>query len=132
MAGPLTARIANVKRPRALDGAPYLKDRNLPDNETVTVFLGNARAAIEAFPKNVNVAVALVLAIVGGDEIAVVVISDPDRQLNMHRITLEWAFGRVSLEIESAPTPDNPRSRAIAAYSVLAKLENLDSSISFC
>ncbi len=132
LAGPLTARIANVKNPRALDGAPYLRDRNLPDDETVTVFTGNARAAIEAFPKNVNVAVALALATVGADETAVEVISDPGRQLNTHRITLEGTFGRACLEIESAPTPDNPRSSAIAAYSVLAKLKNLDSSISFC
>ncbi len=62
--GNLTASIANVKGPQALEGAPILEGRTLPDDK-VTVFSGNAKAAIEAFPHNVNVAVALAVATVG-------------------------------------------------------------------
>jgi aspartate dehydrogenase len=132
LVGSLTASIANVKGPQALEGAPILEGRSLPSDKVVTVFSGNAKAAIEAFPHNVNVAVGLALATVGVDRTAVEVVSEPGRDLNSHRITLEGDFGRAYIEIESKPSPDNPRSSAIAAYAVLAKLKNLDSSISFC
>ncbi len=54
------------------------------------------------------------------DRTAVEVVSEPGRELNAHRITLEGDFGRAYIEIESKPSPDNPRSSAIAAYAVLA------------
>ncbi len=132
LAGSLDVKITNVKSPRALEGAPALNGVALPFDRTVTLFNGNAKEAIKAFPKNVNVAVALAIATVGVENTMVEVVSMPGKELNTHRIVLEGSFGKAAIEVESKPSPGNPRSSAIAALSVLAKLRNLDAPISFC
>lgn len=128
--GELKASITNAKPPAALLGAPFLAGKSLSDSAEELVFEGSARDAIEAFPRNVNVAVALAIASVGVDDTRVRVLSVPGLGLNTHTIELEGDFGRARLEIASVPS-DNAGSSAIAAYSVLAKLENLSRPIQF-
>lgn len=128
--GSLDVSIINTKAPHALAGAPYLENHPLRTDATETIFRGNAREAIEAFPKNVNVAVALAIASLGVDKTNVEVISMPGMELNTHTIELSGDFGRAHLEIASVPS-DNAGSSSLAAYSVLAKLENLSRSIRF-
>jgi aspartate dehydrogenase len=130
--GQVEASIYNIKSPEALEGAPYLKGRQLSRTEKETIFTGNAREAIEAFPKNVNVAVALSLATAGPEKTKVMVVSVPGSKMNTHRIELAGDFGSASIEISSWPSLENPKSSEIAAYSVIAKLKNLSSAISFC
>lgn len=128
--GELRAGIENLKPPAGLEGAPHLEGKSLPRDREVPVFEGSAREAIAAFPKNVNVAVALASATAGVDNTRVEVRSLPELTLNTHIITLEGAFGRARLEIASTPS-ETASSSALAAYSVLARLENLASAIVF-
>ena len=55
--------IVNRKAPESLAGAPFLEGKTLSDTEETLVFGGNAHEAIQAFPKNVNVAVAATTAV---------------------------------------------------------------------
>lgn len=129
--GDVKARIINVKSPEALEGAPYLMNRPVSREREETVFTGSAREAIAAFPKNVNVAVALAIATAGVDDTEVVVESVPGKKLNLHTVELKGNFGTATVSVESAPTAENPRSSAIAAYSVLARLASLTDTVSF-
>ncbi len=131
MSGILTATIKNFKPPEALEGAPALGGRTLSRDNEELIFSGNAIEAIKAFPQNVNVAVALSIATVGPENTKVEVTSVPQKELNTHRIELEGDFGEAVIEISSKPSPENPKSSAIAAISVLSKLKNLASFISY-
>ncbi|MBO5999324.1 MAG: DUF108 domain-containing protein [Lachnospiraceae bacterium] len=130
-AGSLHAEIITEKGPDSLKGAPWFDEHPLDETKENTVFSGDAVEAIKGFPKNVNVAVACALATTGTRDISVVIDSIPGKTLNTHRIILNGDFGRASIEIESRPTPDNPRSSTLAAYSVLARLKNMTDTVSF-
>jgi aspartate dehydrogenase len=129
VAGALNVTLRTQKPPRALAGAPSLGGRALPEDREEDVFRGSAREAIAAFPQNVNVAVALSLAGVGLDHTAVTVTSKPGATRNRHIMELEGAFGSARIEIEARPSPDNPKSSLLAAYSVLALLRKLRAPI---
>ena len=128
--GALKASISNVKPPGSLEGAPFLQGKKLSTTQEEQIYSGSARTAIELFPNNVNVAVALALAASNIDSVNVSVVSAPNLTLNTHVVFLEGEFGNAKLEIASVPY-DNASSSALAAYSVLAKLENLSSAIQF-
>lgn len=117
-AGNVRASIQNIKNPRSLP-------ENERSDERKAVFTGSAREAIARFPKNVNVAVALALATVGVDETTVTVVNDPAVSVNTHVVTLEGDFGKASVSVASVPSPDNPGSSTLAAYSVLSKLRRM-------
>lgn len=123
--GGLSCRMVNRKPPAGLEGAPYLEGRTLSRDTAKTVFNGTVREAIAAFPKNVNVAAAMSFATLGVDAVTTTVVSDPALSRNTHRIELEGAFGRAVCEIEAFPSPDNPKSSMLAAYSVVALLRKL-------
>jgi aspartate dehydrogenase len=128
-AGALNLTLRTQKPPHALAGAPSQHGRVLSEDEEQEVFRGTARQAIAAFPQNVNVAVALSLAGTGLDETTVTVASKPGATRNRHIVELEGAFGAARLEIEARPSPDNPKSSLLAAYSVLALLRKLRAPI---
>jgi aspartate dehydrogenase len=129
LAGTLNVRLATQKPPRALQEAPSLQGRQLSATEDEVVFRGNARAAIDAFPQNVNVAVALSLAGNGVDQTEVEITSKPGLTQNRHVVSFQGAFGSAHLEFDVNPSPDNPRSSLLAAYSVLALLRKLQAPI---
>jgi aspartate dehydrogenase len=129
VAGETAARITTEKPPAALKGAPGLAQREPSTTEPHDVFRGSAREAIARFPQNVNVAVTLALAAAGLDRTMVAVRSNPALSRNRHSIELEGAFGHARIEVEASPSPDNPRSSALAGYSVLALLRRLASPL---
>ena len=129
--GHLSICVRNQKPPEGLNGAPFLQGRILDPKTEETIFTGSAREAIAVFPKNVNVAVAAALAAADVDTARVEVCAVPHLPRNTHEITLNGAFGQATLTIASVPSPDNPRSSALAAYSVLALLEKLNSPLQF-
>lgn len=130
-AGGLKAEIITEKGPASLKGAPWFDMHPLDEETSYTVFSGDPAEAIKGFPKNVNVAVTCAAASVGMKDTLVRIDSIPGKTLNTHRILLEGDFGRASIEIESRPTPENPRSSTLAAYSVLARLKNMTSVVSY-
>ena len=129
MGGNLSVTMATEKPPAALLGAPALARRQLSDDQRELVFQGTAFEAVAGFPKNVNVVASLSLATVGLDHVKMNVYSDPSLQRNKHAFVLEGNFGRATVEIEAAPSARNPKSSALAAYSILALLKKLASPI---
>ena len=106
-----------------------------PGDEPVVVFDGDPAGAIERFPANVNVAVALAWATRGCSPAAppaeqaaalerslgrvrVELLADPDARLSQHEILAAGSAGRFSLSLESAPSPSNPRTSALTAMSL--------------
>lgn len=129
--GPVKAAVINRKPPRSLEGAPVLHGRTLSETEAECIFSGSAREAIAAFPQNVNVAVTAALMTAGLDNTQVQIISDPAMELNCHQVELSGRFGRAVVNIESAPSPQNPKSSELAAWSVLALLKRLAGTLTF-
>lgn len=123
--------ITTEKSPKSLEGARFLKDRKLSKEDTEEVFSGTAKEAINLFPENINVAVAIGLATRGVEDTKVIIKSIPNANSNKHNIKLSGDTIHVDLTIESIPSTDNPKSSELAAYSVIALLKNLVSPITF-
>jgi len=113
------------KPPKGWKGSPAetrLDLDNLTDGAAIH-FDGTARIAAMEYPKNANVAAAVALAGLGFDVTQVKLIADPDIEENIHEIQASGDFGCFSFEIRGQSLPDNPRSSALAAMSVVSKLE---------
>lgn len=123
--------ITTEKSPKSLNGAPFLKGRELSEEKIEDVYIGTANEAIELFPKNVNVAVATALSTTGVDNTQVMIKSIPSMTSNKHEIKAIGDTIKVSIIIESTPSSNNPKSSTLAAYSVIALLKNLVAPITF-
>lgn len=99
--------------------------------EEKTVFAGKAFEAIDKFPKNMNVSIILSLAGLGIDRTNVRLIADPDADRNIHQIKLSGDFGEAELTIKNEPLPENPKTSALAALSILGTLERIQSNIKY-
>jgi aspartate dehydrogenase len=120
------------KPPRGLSGAPYLVAHDVDIAELTEprcVFSGTAREAARGFPANVNVAAALALAGIGPDRTTVEIWADPTVTRNVHRIEVEAAAARLSMQVENVPSDDNPRTGRLTALSVVAALKKLVSPL---
>ena len=95
------------------------------------VFEGGVADAIAGFPKNVNVAVAASLAAGVGEAAKVRVVSRPGAAESVHRVRVSNAQMHAELSIASKPDPANPRSSTSTAWSVVALLKQMASSVVF-
>jgi aspartate dehydrogenase len=91
------------------------------------IFSGKARECIKAFPKNVNVSVAMSLA--AGRDTDVELWVDPAVTSNVHEMVIEGDFGETCIRVTNVPSPDNPATSYLAALSILSLLNNLDDPI---
>ena len=112
------------KPPRSWKGSPAESRIDLDNLGGAAVhFEGPARIAAREYPQNANVAAAVALSGVGFDETMVKLIADPNIEENIHEVEAIGEFGRMSFEIRGRSLPDNPRSSALAAMSVIATIE---------
>lgn len=108
--------ITTRKPPQALPDAPA-------DRECV-LFEGPASEAIELFPQNINVSIILSLVGLGPNRTSVRIIADPKVTKNNHCIEASGTFGKLTLQVENDPMPNNPKTSYLAALSVLSTLKN--------
>ncbi|MDP1616327.1 aspartate dehydrogenase [Phenylobacterium sp.] len=110
----------SYKPPHAWRGTPAEQaiDLNDPADEQV-FFEGTAREAAAAYPKNANVSVAVSLAGLGLDRTRVRLISSRKVTDPLGVITAEGDFGRFLFEIFAVAAPDNPKTSALTAHSLL-------------
>lgn len=113
------------KPPMGWAGSPAEETLDLATlTEATTHFTGTAREASLAYPKNANVAAAVALSSLGFDNTTVKLIADPAVSTNIHEVTATGEFGALTFTISGNSLPDNPKSSALAAMSVVAKILN--------
>ena len=121
------------KPPQGWKGSPAeaVLDLTALGDTAQTHFSGTAREAALKYPKNANVAAAVASAGPGFDDTRVDLVADPTVQANIHEIEAEGAFGRLVFRIEGASLPDNPRSSALAAMSVVDAVDQIACPVRF-
>jgi len=97
---------------------------NMDVREKKLIFSGKANECIKAFPKNVNVSVAMSLA--AGQDTDVELWVDPAIDRNVHELFVEGDFGEAHIEVTNVPSPDNQATSYLAALSILSLLEKMD------
>ena len=120
--------ITTTKHPKSLAGAPFFESSRIRlddiNSETV-LFEGNASTAIELFPANVNVAVAVALAGVGLEKTHVKIMTDPLISVNKHEIIAKGSFGEIHIVVQNIPSPTNPKTSYLASLSAIECLRSL-------
>eukprot|EP01047_Picozoa_sp_COSAG01_P010046 COSAG01_NODE_421_length_17271_cov_524.391218_20_plen_102_part_00 len=86
---------------------------------------GSAREAAALYPKNANVAAMLGLATAGLDETVVKLMADPAAAGNLVSLSFEGAAGKLSVQVEAAPSPSNPRTSYVVSLSVIKAVRKL-------
>lgn len=94
-------------------------------DERYVLFRGNAREAVKKFPQNINVAASLSLAGKGFDGTKVEIVVDPVATRISHKILAHGKFGRLRVELENMPNPNNPGSSYMASLSAIATLRQI-------
>ncbi|MBN9549967.1 MAG: aspartate dehydrogenase [Alphaproteobacteria bacterium] len=94
------------------------------EHDAVVLFEGTPAEAARAYPRNLNAAFAVALA-VGADKVTVRVIADPKAAGNTHEIEAESGAGNASFHLANAPSPGNPKTSALTALSLAATLRDL-------
>jgi aspartate dehydrogenase len=89
------------------------------DDGPVILFEGSAPDAAVLYPKNLNAGLTVALA-AGIERTHVRVIADPTVRENIHEIEVTSAAGRAHFRFENAPSPHNPKTSAITAFSLAA------------
>lgn len=121
--GDLDVTYTGRKPPAAWKGTPAEAATDLDAlTDPVRFFTGTAREAALHFPKNANVVAALALAGAGFERTKVDLVADPQATGNTHAYRVTSPVCRYRIEIAAAPSPDNPRTSATTAWSVLAEI----------
>lgn len=122
-AGDLDVTYTGRKPPAAWTGTPAGTAVDLDAlTEPACFFTGTAREAALHYPKNANVVAALALAGAGFEKTKVDLVADPQATGNTHAYSVTSPICRYRVEIAAAPSPDNPRTSATTAWSVLAEI----------
>ena len=122
--GQVKTEMVTHKGPKSLQNTPVFREELLEDKEKSKVFDGNTKEAIKLLPTKVNVSVAASLATAGTEETRFRIFSVPGMEGDDHKITAEIDGVKAVVDIYS-------RTSDIAAWSVVALLQNLASPIMF-
>ncbi len=112
----------------ALEKIDHIKLRTTKSTEGLgvekegVVFRGNARDAVEKFPRNINVSETLFLA--SGKNIEVEIVADKNIKNNIHEVEISGEFGRMYVRVENVPSEKNPKSSKLAALSAIVAIRN--------
>ncbi len=93
--------------------------------EPIVLYEGDVAGAIDKFPANLNVAVALAHTTGMWDETVVKLIADPAAQQTKHTITASGASGTYRFEITNNPLPDSLATSGIVVNSVITGIRTI-------
>lgn len=99
------------------------------DTTETVVFEGSSTDAIRAFPKNINVAMTIRLAIGSDIPFVVRIVSDPQSAVNSHTIEAVSRAGKARMTFENEPHPKMPRTSYLAPMSAVAILRKVSKSL---
>lgn len=99
------------------------------DKARTVIFEGSASEACEKYPKNINVSATLALAGVGFEKTRVRIVSDPGVKNNTHKIMVKSKAGTMEFVFENLPSPENPKTSALAALSAIRRIKKIDEVI---
>lgn len=118
-------RYTSRKAPQAWRGTHAEKLCDLAAiDRPVEFYRGNAGDAARLFPQNANVAATIALAGIGFDATECALNADPGAPGNVHLIEAEGGFGKLRIEVQGRPLPENPKTSTLAALSVLRAIRN--------
>jgi aspartate dehydrogenase len=103
---------------------PEVRQKLIEGDEELSVFVGSAREAVQRFPETANIAALLALATIGFDGVEVEVRAAPQARAASHEISARGQAGTYRFLIENALSPQNMRTSAVTAYSVLRGLND--------
>jgi aspartate dehydrogenase len=115
LAGIDEVMLTTRKSPQTLD---------LNDQREKVAYDGYAEEAVRLFPREMNVAATLALA-VRPKKVMVKVISDPKVNRNIHEVKVAWKHGDMLFRFENDPHPDNSKTSALAAWSAIKLLNEV-------
>jgi aspartate dehydrogenase len=116
-----SVRYTSTKPSAAWAGTPAEDAHDLAAIKAPTVlFEGPAREAARLYPKNANLAATVALAGLGMDKTAIRLVADPAAApYNIGRIEADGAYGRLDVETRGLPAPENPKTSATTALSIV-------------
>ncbi len=120
----------STKPPEAWRETPAEQSIDLDSLTEPTVFFtGSPIDAARNYPKNANLAMTVALAGIGVERTEVRLVADPNTTNNTGRIHAEGRFGRLEVEVEGQPAPDNPKTSASTALSMVHAIYNLTATV---
>jgi aspartate dehydrogenase len=123
--------LTTSKPPKGLLGAEYFRKKKIDIaglHEERCVFKGTVKEAIKYFPKNINVAVTLLMAS-SFSGVKVRINANPFLQRNKHLIEIEAKEAKVRVEVDNMPSPLNPKTSALTILSTQYLLKKLFSPL---
>lgn len=126
--GGLTSVTYRARKPvHAWRGSPADLNHDLNKiKEPTKLFSGTAREAAKLYPKNANVAATVALAGLGFDATMVELVADPIISKNIHEISVCSKAGQFDIRLEGNPSPDNPKTSMLTAYSLVRVIRNME------
>lgn len=116
------ARIRYTSRKPPAAWKNELQERNLIcDNDALVLFEGSSEEAARLYPKNLNAALTISLAI-RPHNLEVRVLVDPAAKGNTHEIEVKSAAGTAFIRLENVPSELNPKTSMITALSLASSL----------
>jgi len=92
------------------------------------IFKGSVKMAVKKYPKNINVAATLALAVRDFDKVRVKIITGPKIKRNSHKIFVESKAADLYTQTFNIPCPDNPKTSFLAVLSAQMLLEHIFSN----
>jgi aspartate dehydrogenase len=93
--------------------------------EPKVLYTGNAREAVQLFPRIVNVAAIVSILGIGFDRTKVTIVVDPNIKVNSHELRIKGDFGEMTTHTFNVPSQVNPRTSNLSVYSAIYALQRV-------